>query len=118
MATLGDPLTDLGLMLVYWDPVCAAVLPYGHPFAGNEHVPSAMHVAELYRDASGCSLEHLDFYRALGYFKLAVIAEGIHGRFLAGLTVGEGFETVGLAVEQLLARGLDVLPAMTGTTLG
>lgn len=115
MATLGDPLTDLGLMLVYWDPVCAPVLPYGHPFAGNEHVPSANHVAELYRDASGCSLEHLDFYRALGYFKLAVIAEGIHGRFVAGLTVGEGFETVGLAVEQLLERGLDVLAAMTGT---
>ena len=43
---------------------------------------------------------------ALGCFKLAVIAEGIHQRHLAGLTVGSGFESVGGAVEPLLRQGL------------
>ena len=37
----------------------------------------------------------LDWYIAFGYFKLAVIAEGIHHRYLQGKTVGEGFDHFG-----------------------
>jgi hypothetical protein len=51
----------------------------------------------------------VDFYEALGSFKLAVIAEGIHGRYLSGLTVGDNFGTVGDAVDGLLHKGLDLL---------
>ena len=47
---------------------------------------------------------------ASGYFKLAVIAEGIHARHLAGRTVGPGFERVGSAVPALLRSGLELLP--------
>jgi hypothetical protein len=49
------------------------------------------------------------FYVALGCFKLAVVAEGIHRRFLEGRTVGPSFERVHLAVEPLLQVGLDNL---------
>ncbi|HWD23970.1 MAG TPA: hypothetical protein VG368_00760, partial [Acidimicrobiales bacterium] len=111
MATLGDPLADLGLMLVYWDPVCEPVLPDGHAIGANGEFPSIEVMAELYGAISGRSLDHLYFYRALGYFKLAVIAEGIHNRFLAGLTIGTGFETVGDATVPLIDAGLAMLGA-------
>jgi hypothetical protein len=59
--------------------------------------------------AAGIPVPDLRFHHALGCFKLAVIAEGIHGRHLAGLTVGAGFGAVGEAVVPLLCRGLGLL---------
>ena len=109
LTTLGDPLTDLGLLLVYREPECAPVLPHGNPFDGNPHVPTADDIARRYGELSGIPLDDLGFHRALGCFKLAVIAEGIHRRHLAGLTVGSGFDSVGDAVEALLNRGLELL---------
>ncbi len=109
MATLGDPLADLGVLLAYWDPAVTALLPDGHPISANPGFPSASEVAEEYGVVSGRSIEDLDFHRALAYFKLAVIAEGIHRRFEEGLTVGEGFEGTGEAVTALAERGLEVL---------
>src|SRR5205823_11256618 len=61
---------------------------------------------ERYATLSGRPVDDLAFYRALGCFKLAVIAEGIHQRHQAGKTVGDGFDTVGEAVPALLERGL------------
>jgi aminoglycoside phosphotransferase (APT) family kinase protein len=109
LTTLGDPLTDLGLLLVYREPECAPVLPHGNPFDGNPHVPTADDIARRYGEVSGRPLDDLGFYRALGCLKLAVIAEGIHRRHLAGLTVGAGFDSVGDAVEALLRRGLELV---------
>jgi aminoglycoside phosphotransferase (APT) family kinase protein len=81
MATLGDPLADLGLLLVYWDPICAPVLPDGHTTTANVGFPSISEMAQLYSAMTGRPLGDLNFYRALGYYKLAVIAEGIDNRF-------------------------------------
>ena len=111
MATIGDPLADVGLLLVYWDPACASVMPEGHAIAANRGFPAVGEVAEAYATLSGRDLDHLAFYRALGYFKLAVIAEGIHNRFRDGLTIGHGFETVGDAVVPLIDAGLEILHA-------
>jgi aminoglycoside phosphotransferase (APT) family kinase protein len=109
MATLGDPLADLGLLLVYWDPITAPIMPDGHAIGANPGFPPALEVAHRYAAISGRSLEHFEFYLAMGYFKLAVIAEGIQNRFLAGLTVGDGFDTVGEAVVPLVEAGLRML---------
>lgn len=111
MATLGDPITDLGLLQVYWDPATEPVLGVRHAPSANPGFLSARELAERYAELTGRSLDNLAFYRALGYFKIAVIAEGIHQRFLAGETVGEGFDTVGQAVPTLLDAGLDTLGA-------
>ena len=51
----------------------------------------------------------LDWYVALGAYKLAIIAEGITARFLMGMTVGEGFETMGEMVPAIVEGGLDAL---------
>jgi hypothetical protein len=49
--------------------------------------------------------------RSFGYFKLAVVPEGIYARYSQHQTVGEGFEHEGLAVPTLVARAHQVLDA-------
>jgi len=109
MAALGDPLTDLGLLLVYWDPLVAPVLGVRHVPAANPGFPTAAGLAEQYARHSGRDLTELPFYQALGWFKLAVIAEGIHARHRAGQSVGGGYDEVGPAVPRLIDAGLALL---------
>ncbi|NUU21503.1 MAG: phosphotransferase family protein [Streptomycetaceae bacterium] len=108
MATLGDPLADLALHLVYRDPAFDPVLG-GSAASTSDRLPGVGDLAEHYARATGRDLGRLGFHLGLGYFKIAVIAEGIHARHRQGLTVGEGFETVGLAVPRLVAAGLRAL---------
>ncbi|TWH19933.1 phosphotransferase family protein [Prauserella rugosa] len=108
MATLGDPLADLGLYLVYADPSFAPVLA-GSAASTSSALPSAREVAQRYAETSGRDLSRLEFYLGLGYFKIAVVAEGIHARYQQGMTRGEGFDRVGEAVAPLAAGGLRAL---------
>ncbi|MDI2029785.1 phosphotransferase family protein [Saccharopolyspora sp. TS4A08] len=110
MATIGDPLTDLGLLAVYWEgfsgldnnPIAKGVGPeYGFP--------SAEQLFARYAERSPLDLSDLNWYLAFGYFKIAVILEGIHFRFIQNQTVGEGFEHVGGLVAPLVAQGLATL---------
>ncbi|WP_370248906.1 phosphotransferase family protein [Nocardioides sp.] len=107
MATLGDPLTDVALLLVYDD---LGTITGGAAVADASSAPGypdrATQLA-TYEAAGGRPLGDLRFHLGLAYLKIAVILEGIHHRFLAGQTVGEGFDTVGAAVEPLLAAGLE-----------
>ncbi|MGI5143094.1 MULTISPECIES: phosphotransferase family protein [unclassified Streptomyces] len=108
MATVGDPLADLALHLVYRDPAFDPVL--GGSAASTSHrLPHPRDLAEHYARLTGRDLTRLGFYLGLGYFKIAVIAEGIHARHRKGLTLGDGFETVGQAVPLLAAAGLRAL---------
>ncbi|MER6977566.1 phosphotransferase family protein [Streptomyces carpinensis] len=108
MATVGDPLADLALHLVYRDPAFDPVL--GGSAASTSHrLPHVRDLAEHYARVTGRDLTRLGFYLGLGYFKIAVIAEGIHARHRQGLTLGDGFETVGQAVPLLAAAGLRAL---------
>lgn len=109
MATLGDPLADLGMLLMYWDPTCEPVLGARHVPTASPGFPTGPELAARYAEKSGRDIDVLPYYQALGCFKLAVIAEGIHARYLAGRTVGTGFERVGSAVPALLRSGLELL---------
>jgi aminoglycoside phosphotransferase (APT) family kinase protein len=102
MATLGDPLTDVGLLLMYWRlHVEDVALPPG--------APTGAELAEQYAGKRGLDLAELDWYLAFANYKLAVIAEGIHFRYQAGQTVGEGFADMGALVPRLIAQGHDAL---------
>jgi aminoglycoside phosphotransferase (APT) family kinase protein len=64
---------------------------------------------ERYAATTGLDLAPLPWYTAFGQYKLAVIAEGIHYRFIQGKTVGEGFSHLGAMVPPLVALALDSL---------
>jgi aminoglycoside phosphotransferase (APT) family kinase protein len=108
MATLGDPLADVGLYLVYSDPAIDHILG-GSAASTSERLPATDDLVQRYAVTSRRDLGSLAFYQGLGYFKVAVIAEGIHARYTSGHTLGPGFDNVGQAVPLLAATGLNVL---------
>jgi aminoglycoside phosphotransferase (APT) family kinase protein len=107
MSTLGDPLADLGLTLVYWtnpgeqDPL---ELTRDGGLTATPGFWTRDQLAGRYAQATGRDLSKLGYYMAFGCFKLAVVLEGIHARFLQHKTVGEGFERQGEGVPILIAR--------------
>ena len=123
MATLGDPLADLGLTLVYWtdpgeegwlEPALGSAAPGPGLRTDATTSPGFMTRAEFaagYAQRTGRDISRIGYYVAFGYFKLAVVLEGIHARYLQRQTVGEGFEQEGLAVPTLVARAHQVLDA-------
>jgi aminoglycoside phosphotransferase (APT) family kinase protein len=119
MATLGDPLSDLGLFLVYWgrDQVTfTGNNPSTSPEAG---FLSRDEIAQRYATESGRDISQIDFYEMLASYKLAIILEGIHARFLMGKTVGEGFDHIGTMVESIANAALESgrrssIPALRG----
>jgi aminoglycoside phosphotransferase (APT) family kinase protein len=103
MATLGDPLTDVGLLVVYQRMDRLGDGPMASSAPGY---PAEAEILARYAECSGRDLSDLGFYIALGSFKAAVILEGIHFRYVHGQTVGEGFQEIGAMVEPLVASGL------------
>ena len=108
MATLGDPLADLGLHIAYSDPAFDPVLG-GAAACTSPRLPTADAIVARYAAASARVVDDISFYVGLGYFKASVIAEGIHARHTQGMTIGSGFDTVGVAVPQLASAGLVAL---------
>jgi aminoglycoside phosphotransferase (APT) family kinase protein len=135
MATLGDPLADLGLTLVYWteageegwlgpasetagtagtaEAVGTAGTAEPRGVATNATATAGFwtraEFAAEYARLTGRDVSRIGYYVAFGYFKLAVVLEGIHARYQQGKTVGEGFEQEGFAVPLLIARAHEVL---------
>jgi aminoglycoside phosphotransferase (APT) family kinase protein len=109
MATLGDPLCDLGLLIVYALPVPGVAGVISDGMGPHNGFPSIEFLIERYADRSGLDVSALAWYTALGYYKLAVICEGIHFRYAAGQTVGEGFDQIGDIVRPLVSAGLEAL---------
>jgi aminoglycoside phosphotransferase (APT) family kinase protein len=84
LCTLGDPLADVGMLLVYWTEP-------GDEFSALTWAPtlapgigSRKEVAARYAAASGRDLSEIDYYVALGYWKIAVILEGVYARYRSG----------------------------------
>jgi aminoglycoside phosphotransferase (APT) family kinase protein len=102
LCTLGDPLADVGLLAVYWGDPDQEILPNIEPPTAIPGFPTREEVVDLYAERSGRDLSQIDFYVALGLWKLAVIAEGIVFRFKSG-AYGEsaGFDEFEKVVERV-----------------
>jgi aminoglycoside phosphotransferase (APT) family kinase protein len=114
LSTLGDPFADLGLALVYWvdpDDEERLAIPVGSRVTSAPGFGTAREFAERYAARTGFDLIDLDYYVAFGCFKLAVVLEGIHARFLQNATVGEGFDQIGDSVPVLIERAHRILDA-------
>ena len=107
MATLGDPAVDLGMLGLYWhirDDRRAAAASRPARSTRPPATPSSTSWSTPTARACGSSVPELGWYRAFAAYKLAVILEGIHFRFLAGDTVGEGFDRIGALVDAARRR--------------
>ncbi|MFI8939850.1 phosphotransferase family protein [Streptomyces syringium] len=108
MSTLGDPLTDLGLLMMYSEqrPVPGSPIATTRDAPGH---PEPAEIVERYAARSGRDVSALPWYTAFAYFKLAVILEGIHYRYTLGQTLGPGFDRIGQLVPLFVEGGLTTL---------
>ena len=104
MATLGDPLADLGYLMVFWPQP-------GEPNIGGLPQPTQQagfatreQMVARYRERSGIEVRQLDFYRTLALWKLAILLEGLYKRFKAGKADSQWFAVLE-----------DVVPTMAAT---
>lgn len=84
MATIGDPLLDLGWLLATWRlPSVGGV--FAGPLMTHDDLPTADQLAERYARGSDRDLTHVRWYTVLACFKLGIVLEGTHARAHAGL---------------------------------
>ena len=101
MATLGDPLMDLGTSLGYWTiatdhDFVKQGIPSPTIFEGN---PIRSEIANLYAEKSGKNIDNVVFYYVFGLFKIAVIAQQIYFRYNKGWTTDPRFANLNKAAE-------------------
>ena len=112
MATIGDPLMDLGCSLAYWVEagdgpglLATRMLP--------THLPGSLTRTELlerYASQTGRQLPAVAFYRVFGLFRLAVIVQQIYFRFFHGQTPDPRFAALGPMARVLIERALAETP--------
>ncbi len=109
LCTLGDPLADVGLLLVYWSQADDAVHALGSAPTLASGFMTRDEVRDRYASASGRDLSDVEFFVALGYWKLAAILEGVYKRYSSGAYGGDAsdFDQFATVVEQLAAAALD-----------
>jgi len=100
MATIGDPLLDLGCSLAYWVQADDSPNLQALRLMPTD-IPGALTRQELivrYAQRSGTQIDNFDFYYCFGLFRLAVIAQQIYYRFYHGQTKDERFQSLIYAV--------------------
>ena len=108
LCTLGDPLADVGMLLVYWSEPGDELMPLFDPPTTAAGFPNRDLVRSRYAELSGRDLTEIDFYVALACWKLAIILEGVFSRYAAGQygKDAEAYEQFAEVVERL-AEGAD-----------
>jgi aminoglycoside phosphotransferase (APT) family kinase protein len=106
MATIGDPLADLGYLCALWsesaDP--SDRLFDLSPVTREAGFPTRAELAALYEERSGRRASDLRWYEVLALWKSAIYMEGNHRRALAGATDDPFLQRAGACVEELAAR--------------
>jgi aminoglycoside phosphotransferase (APT) family kinase protein len=106
MATIGDPLLDIGLAFGFWggDRQEPVAMPRVQGFSRVTGAPTRSDLARRYEDRSGRSLEHLDYYMSLAFWKLAAIVEGAHLHYSTGRLRSEYASALEADVPALLSQ--------------
>ncbi len=110
MATIGDPLADVGYMMIHWRQ---ADDPAGGRFnlqnvTTRPGFPTRQGLVERYEERSGRSVRALDWYVTLALWKAAVFMEGNYARALSGATDDPYLKTFGAGVLEIAGRALNV----------
>jgi aminoglycoside phosphotransferase (APT) family kinase protein len=109
MATIGDPLADVGYMVMHWteadDPPAKFNL---HNVTRLEGFPTREQLVGRYEERSGRSMQALDWYVTLALWKAVVFMEGNYKRAVSGSTDDPYLKSFGEGVVEIAQRALDV----------
>ncbi|HEX6389757.1 MAG TPA: phosphotransferase family protein [Solirubrobacteraceae bacterium] len=105
LCTVGDPLADVGLMVVYYTEL-------GHPAGRPDGVfrepvttlpgfPTTGELVAAYAAATGRDVAPLQWWVAFGYWKVAIILQGVYARWRNNPANGSGASALGAAVERV-----------------
>ncbi len=104
LATLGDPLADLGYLMVSWpEPGEEDLGGLTQPTAEPGFPPRAELIAR-YEERTGLSMTDLTFYRTLALWKLAILTEGLYKRYLAGDADDPWYARLEVTIPAMAAR--------------
>jgi aminoglycoside phosphotransferase (APT) family kinase protein len=111
MATVGDPLMDLGVTLAYWvqqdDPASMRDSAFGPTTLKGSLTRRGL--VERYQNQTGREVSHAPFYFCYGLFKLAVIVQQIYARYARGDTQDPRFAGLNRMVAALGRQAVQVL---------
>ncbi|GCE09671.1 phosphotransferase family protein [Dictyobacter aurantiacus] len=111
MATLGDPLADVGYLLSFWREEKDPPFSLGDAsweITGQPGFSTRAALVQRYMERTQRKVEHVDFYVALAIWKLAILLEGSYKRYLSGTTDDPFFPILERGVPALAARALSV----------
>ncbi|HWE56957.1 MAG TPA: phosphotransferase family protein [Acidimicrobiales bacterium] len=91
LCTLGDPLADVGQLLVYW-PEVGERSALGQASTALPGFAKRSELIERYSERTGRQLPQLGYYVAFAYWKLACILEGVYARYVGGAMGDDGFD--------------------------
>ncbi len=111
IATLGDPLADVGYVLHQWPEADEEGLAHRMSPTTVPGFPRRAELIERYAERSGRDLSGIDFYIAFSHWKSACIVEGVYARYLHGAldTTGVNVEAFKISVEMSVSRAVEVL---------
>jgi aminoglycoside phosphotransferase (APT) family kinase protein len=107
MCTVGDPLLDLGWMLICW-PLDTNAITAGAELAALGGLASRRELLESYWAAGGRRTSRLDWYIAMACFKLGIVIEGTWSRYLVGQASRDAGERLHANAQNLIDMGTRV----------
>jgi aminoglycoside phosphotransferase (APT) family kinase protein len=114
LCTLGDPLADVGLLLVYWSQPDDAFAALPDAPTATAGFPDRAALVERYAAVSGRTVDDVDYFVALGYWKLACILAGVATRYAAGQMGSADAQ----ALAELFGAQLDLLVTAASDAAG
>jgi aminoglycoside phosphotransferase (APT) family kinase protein len=109
MATVGDPLSDLASLLVYWTAAGESEMMGGlQAVTAEPGFATRAEIIHMYATWSGRDVSRLDWYLAFAYFKVGVICQQIYYRWFKGQTHDERFAGHGAVATNLIQQAAHV----------
>jgi aminoglycoside phosphotransferase (APT) family kinase protein len=104
MTTIGDPLLDLGWVLISWPPEGDDMTRY----VNLDGMPGRDELLRHYEEISGRSTEDIDYYVVLARWKLGIVLEMSYARLQAGGPVDPKVEAFGTLVLELIRKAAEL----------
>jgi aminoglycoside phosphotransferase (APT) family kinase protein len=109
MATIGDPLADLGYMMIHWIQAGDRIGRFNlQNVTSLPGFPTREQLIARYEDRAGRSMRALNWYVTLALWKAVVFMEGNYKRAVAGSTDDPYLKSFGEGVVELADRALEV----------